>query len=290
VAPSSPAVKTCLVDLPLCTLHVMETGEGPPLIIVPATISELENWEDLVRFFGQWFRARFFELPGHGKSTPLPSAFTSDLVAAAVAQLADHVGAERFNLMGFSFGGILAMKTFLLLRERIDRVILLSPCVNKGALLLTRPQKLAVIQLNRLLKSPSVRTFLFRVAQTKANAHWLARFLNVIGRVENYRQLEHKLASIRPSLIEIVSREVDEILGAEFPHPEFRYETPCHFAMSVNDPLLHYPTTLDELRCHFRNLNVTELSFQFHQPPRAFTLDELNHSFGATVARSIAAE
>jgi len=68
--------RTHLVDLPLCSLHVMESGDGPPLIIVPATISELENWADLVRFIGQWFRAYFFELPGHGQSTALPADFT----------------------------------------------------------------------------------------------------------------------------------------------------------------------------------------------------------------------
>ncbi|MFH1184787.1 MAG: alpha/beta hydrolase [Chloroflexota bacterium] len=284
---NEPDSKTDLVDLPLCALHVMEAGEGPPLIIVPATISELENWVELVRFMGQWFRTYFFELPGHGQSTPLPAAFTSDLVAGAVGQLADHIGAQRFSLMGFSFGGILAMKTFLLLRQRIDSVIFISPCVTGRALLLTRPQRFAASQLNRLLKIPSIRSFLYKAAQNKTNARRLARLVHVVGKVENYREFESRLAKMRPSMIEIVSRELDEILGAEFPLPESKYETPCHFAMSVNDPVLHYRTTLDALRSQFLNVRVTELSFRFHQPPRAFTLDELNHSFRDTLAESL---
>jgi pimeloyl-ACP methyl ester carboxylesterase len=193
-----PGFRTHLIDLPLCSLHVMEAGEGPPLIIVPATLSDLENWTDLVRFIGQWFRAYFFELPGHGQSTALPAAFTSDLVAVAVAQLADRVGARRFNLMGFSFGGILAMKTFLLLRHRIDSVILISPCVTGRALLLTRPQRFAAILLNRLLKIQSVRSFLFKAAQNKTNARRLATLVHVVGKVENHRELEAKLPKMRP--------------------------------------------------------------------------------------------
>jgi pimeloyl-ACP methyl ester carboxylesterase len=242
---------------------------------------------DLVRFVGQWFRAYFFELPGHGQSTPLAVPFTSELVATVVGQLVDRIGAQRFNLMGFSFGGILAMKTFLLLRQRIEKVVLISPCVTQRALRLTGPQRFAAVQLNGLLKSPSVRAFLDGAAQSRTKSRWLARIVHVVGKVENYRQLEVRLAKMGPSLIEIVSRELDEILGAEFLRPEAKYENPCHFAMSVNDPVLDYQTTLETLRSHFRKVHVSELSFPFHQPPRAFTFDELNDSFRATVAESI---
>src|SRR5512140_2072110 len=103
--------KTRFIDLPLSCLHVMEVGEGEPLIMVPATISELENWQALAQFMAQWFHVYFFELPGHGRSEPFKDGFSSQRVAELVGQLADSQGLERFNLMGFSFGGILAMRT-----------------------------------------------------------------------------------------------------------------------------------------------------------------------------------
>ena len=289
VPSAAPDHRMYTVELPLCSLHVMEAGSGSPLVIVPATISELENWVDLVRFAGQWFRAYFFELPGHGESTALPQAFTSDLVATVVAQLVDHIGAERFNLMGFSFGGLLAMKTFLLLHERIDRVVLISPCMTKRALRLTDTQRFAAVQFNRLLKMHGIQSQLHRAAQKKEYSRILARFIQLVGKVENRQHLERKLAKMQPSLIEIVSRQLDEILNAEFPPPTTKYETPCHVAMSIRDPLLHYATTIEELRHHFRNLHVTDLYFPFHQPPRPFTLDELNASFQTTVATMLIA-
>ena len=76
-----PSCKTYFVDLPLSRLHIMEVGNGEPLIIVPATISELENWKALAQFMAQWFCVYFFELPGHGRSEPFRERFSSQQVA-----------------------------------------------------------------------------------------------------------------------------------------------------------------------------------------------------------------
>ncbi len=100
------------MDLPLSNLHIMEAGEGEPLIITPATISELENWCHLTQFMAQWFHVYFFELPGHGESSVFDGKFSSQKVAELIEQLVDELGIERFNLMGFSFGGILVMRTY----------------------------------------------------------------------------------------------------------------------------------------------------------------------------------
>ena len=72
-----PPCSTFFIDLPLSRLHLMEAGSGEPLIIVPATISELENWTALAQFMAQWFHIYFFELPGHGQSTSFREPFSS---------------------------------------------------------------------------------------------------------------------------------------------------------------------------------------------------------------------
>ena len=82
--------KTYFIDLPLSRLHVMETGQGEPLIMVPATISELENWRTLAQFMGQWFHVYFFELPGHGESEPFEGGFSSQKVGTSNSQPCDR--------------------------------------------------------------------------------------------------------------------------------------------------------------------------------------------------------
>ena len=129
-----PSHRTYFVDLPLSRLHILETGEGAPLIMVPATISEWEDWLTLAQFMAQWFKVYFFELPGHGQSAPFSERFSSYQVAELVEQLANKLGFKRFNLMGFSFGGILAMRAFKRLSTRIDRLVLIAPCLGKSAL------------------------------------------------------------------------------------------------------------------------------------------------------------
>lgn len=277
-----PSFQTYMVGLPSCRLHVMEAGDGPPLIMVPATISSLENWVDLVQFMAQWFRVYFFELPGHGESTPYPSRFTTDQVAKTVEELADHFHMERFNLMGFSFGGILAMKTFFYLHQRIDRLILIAPCLTKRAVLLPNRRIAIVRNINRFLSLSSVQSGLFRLLQYHSSRSLIVKFFQRLGRIERTIQLEKKLGEIHATTLNVLTTEIEEILTIEFPHLK-KYTTPCYFAMSIYDPLLDYQTSLNEAQSHFENLNSIELYFPFHQPPQPFTVDELNDSFQATV-------
>src|SRR3989338_8016363 len=96
-----------LIDLPLTRLHYLKCGHGKPLVILPATISAIDNWLNLVQFLAQKFTVYFFELPGHGQSKAFISTYKSDLVARTVEDFLDKLGISRFYLMGFSFGVIL---------------------------------------------------------------------------------------------------------------------------------------------------------------------------------------
>ncbi len=120
--------------LPNTRLHYVKAGMGAPLIIVPATVSLIRQWLPLTQFMGQRFTSYFFELPGHGGSTPYPEKFKSQFVPRTVEEFVNNLGYDKFNLMGFSFGGLLALRTLEHLQDRIEKVILLSPCVSRRAL------------------------------------------------------------------------------------------------------------------------------------------------------------
>ena len=120
--------------LPKTTLRYAKCGNGPPLIILPATISRIKDWSSMIEAMGTKFTAYFFELPGHGGSSAYEENFSSDLVSETVKSFADFLGLGNFSLMSFSFGGILAYKTIAQLENRIDRVILIAPCLSYKAL------------------------------------------------------------------------------------------------------------------------------------------------------------
>ncbi|MCX8007745.1 MAG: alpha/beta hydrolase, partial [Coriobacteriia bacterium] len=133
-AADTPELKVLSLDLPSTTLRVGAAGAGELAVIVPATISLVEDWEAMTRFVGRRFRAVFFELPGHGGSTAYREPFTSAAVSRTVLEIADELGEERFTLVGFSFGGLLALRTLQVARGRVRRVALLSPFVGNVAL------------------------------------------------------------------------------------------------------------------------------------------------------------
>jgi pimeloyl-ACP methyl ester carboxylesterase len=60
--------------------------------------------------------------PGYGGSTPLPGRTTADW-AGDVADLADHLGVERFVVMGLSSGGPYTVACAALLADRVSGAI-----------------------------------------------------------------------------------------------------------------------------------------------------------------------
>jgi pimeloyl-ACP methyl ester carboxylesterase len=278
-----PSHRTYFIDLPLAHLHVLETGRGAPLIMVPATISELHNWLPLAQFMGQWFHVYFFELPGHGQSEPFRGPFSSQRVAQLVEQLADKLGFERFSLMGFSFGGILAMQTFKRLSARIDRVVFIAPCLDHRALPFSSFRLSVLYKFNQFLSDPNVQKHFYNLIQNEFTVSIVVRLLQKMGRLENTAPLEKKLLHTAPSTISVLNAQIHEILTTEFEVAPVKHQTPCYFAMSVYDPLLRFDITLNVVHNHFEHVRSVPLFYPFHQPPGAFTYEELNQNFHKTV-------
>lgn len=271
------------IPLPLSKLHIMETGDGPLLIMLPATISEIDDYRSLVLFMSQWFHVVFFELPGHGTSSPFVEKFSSFLVAELVEQLVDALGYQRFNLQGFSFGGILAMRTFVHLSDRIDRLILNAPCLGRRTLTLPPRRQRIALQVNHMLNNPFMHKLFYKLVHTPVILPMVISFLRSIGRLERTIQLKERLTQIKPTTLAVLNAQIDEILTTEFEPIPHKYDTPCYFNMSIYDPLLQFDVVLEILQTQFSNISIQRLTYPFHQPPQPFTFEELDRDFHATV-------
>lgn len=266
-------------ELPLARLHAVEAGNGPVLIIVPATISECKDWISLTRFMANWFHVYFFELPGHGESTPFRSLFSTDLVAEAVEQLVNTLHIERFSVMGFSFGGILAMKTYQRLRDKVDNVILLSPCLTNRAVQLSRARMKLALAVVRFINRPKVRRAFLSILHSPRTVTLAFRFLQLIGRLESTIELRPKLLTISESTLDVLANQMNEIATTEFPIPAEKSATPCFFWMSVNDPVLDFEKTLAVAESHFSSVEVVRSDAPYHQPPEPLTYEGLMRDY-----------
>ncbi len=84
-------------------------GSGGSRLEHPSDLSVLSDLD--VRFVAT-------DRPGHGRSTPQPGRRLVDW-AGDIAQLADHLGAERFGVLGWSAGGPHALACARYLPERV---------------------------------------------------------------------------------------------------------------------------------------------------------------------------
>jgi pimeloyl-ACP methyl ester carboxylesterase len=283
---AAPSPRYEQIRLPRTRLHCVTCGDGPPLIIVPATVSLISQWMPLAQFMGLRFKATFFELPGHGKSSPYPFPFSSHAVPQTVEALVDHLGYERFNLMGFSFGGLLALRTLEHLQDRIENVILLSPVVSCRAVQYSRARQLMMRGMAGALKRRRVRLIVHQILHSDRWERPLLSGISAFGNIDR-RILEGKDALRLPiSTLDVFAHTLDEILTTEY-RPPTPFAMPCFFAMSVYDDLLDYELTAGIVRRQFSNLTMEQFYLPYHQPPHPPTFEWLMDEFGSFLERMV---
>lgn len=268
------------LDLPGTRLHYVKTGSGPPLVIVPATVSLISQWLPLAQFMGQCFTSYFFELPGHGGSTPYPGKFDSRLVPATVESFVNALGYDTFNLMGFSFGGLLTLRTLEHIQERVEKVILLSPVVSRRALKWSWQRQLLFKASVRMMENPFLLKGTHRVLNIPQLEIPLVYTLSKFSSVDR-RILESKHAIRLPlSTLDVFAHTMEEILALEYQSCHAPFKKPCYFGMSVNDDILEYELTEQIVVRLFERVKIQKFSLPYHQPPEPPTFEWLVKEFG----------
>jgi len=103
-------------------LHVESAGHGAPLVLLHGWALHSGMWGPLVPHLAKRFRVHAVDLPGHGRSAPLPE-FTLDAVVAAL-EAAFRRETHPLTVLGWSLGGLVAMRWVPALRARVGRLAL----------------------------------------------------------------------------------------------------------------------------------------------------------------------
>ena len=279
VIPRPPRAVFGDVSLPRTQLHYVKTGSGPPLVIVPATVSLIRQWLPLAQFMGQRFTSYFFELPGHGGSTPYPNKFESRLVPRTVEAFVNEMGHDTFNLMGFSFGGLLALRTLEHLQDRIEKVILLSPVVSRRALKWSWQRQLFFKASIKAMKNSYVLKGTHSVMNMPYLEGPLTYVLSKAGNVDR-RILASKHAIQLPlTTLDVFTYTLDEILEIEYQYSQAPFKNPCYFGMSIYDDILDYELTEQIVLHHFDEITTQQFTLPYHQPPKPPTFEWLVSEF-----------
>jgi pimeloyl-[acyl-carrier protein] methyl ester esterase len=106
------------------TLHVESAGSGPPLVLLHGWAMHSGIWGPVRDRLARRFRVYAVDLPGHGHSATA-EAFTLDTACAAVAA-AIRVDARPLTVVGWSLGGLIAMRWARQQTANIERLVLIA--------------------------------------------------------------------------------------------------------------------------------------------------------------------
>jgi pimeloyl-ACP methyl ester carboxylesterase len=110
-------------------------GEGPPLVLLHGFLCDSRCWRRQLAGLSDRFRVVAWDAPDAGSSSDPPDPFTTTDWAQSLAQFLNVVGIVRAQVLGLSWGGILAQEFYRLCPDRVLALILCDTYAGwKGSL------------------------------------------------------------------------------------------------------------------------------------------------------------
>jgi pimeloyl-ACP methyl ester carboxylesterase len=120
------AIKTKKITLHGREVNYVETGSGPPLLLVHGIAGCYESWQAVLAPLGREHTVIAPDLPGHGSSAPGAGDYSLGALAACLRDLLVALGHERATLVGHSLGGGIAMQFAYQFPQATERLVLVS--------------------------------------------------------------------------------------------------------------------------------------------------------------------
>lgn len=111
----------------LDALHIEEQGAGRPLVLLHGWGLHSGVWDEVAAELARRYRVLRVDLPGHGRSAPLPGDYTLAQLADTVrAALRPRLQEEAAVWVGWSLGGLVALQTTLTAPELAAALVLVA--------------------------------------------------------------------------------------------------------------------------------------------------------------------
>src|SRR5215211_6084576 len=118
-------------DVDGLSLYYEEHGSGEPLVLLHGGIGASEMFAAILDELAEARRVIAVDLPGHGHTPDVDRPLRAELLADDVAALIEHLGLERADVMGYSLGGMVALRTAIQHPARVRRLVLVSTAFRR---------------------------------------------------------------------------------------------------------------------------------------------------------------
>jgi pimeloyl-ACP methyl ester carboxylesterase len=101
-------------------------GSGEPLILLHGGVGAIEMFGEVLPLLAEdrWVVAA--DLQAHGRTADIDRPLSVELMADDVAALIGHLGLERADVMGYSLGGVVAVRTAIRHPEVVRKLVAVS--------------------------------------------------------------------------------------------------------------------------------------------------------------------
>lgn len=108
-------------------IHHLEAGSGEPLVLIHGAGGGAANWFRIMAPLARRYQVLAPDVPGFGMSDPVdPEAPLGVCIADHLRSWMDRVGIARCDLVGTSFGGLVAARLALRAPGRVRRLALIA--------------------------------------------------------------------------------------------------------------------------------------------------------------------
>ncbi|MCX7890253.1 MAG: alpha/beta hydrolase [Rhodobacteraceae bacterium] len=160
-----------LLDAGGTRIHAVIRGTGPDLVLIHGLSGSARDFTfRLVDALAPSFRVIAFDRPGLGHSDPVPQGRTLAAQAAALRLAAAALGARRPLVLGFSYGGAVALRWALDAPADLRGLVLVAPVSHPWTTGLTAYYHLTSTPVLRWLTVPLLAAWAPRSAVARATA------------------------------------------------------------------------------------------------------------------------
>lgn len=115
------------IDVDGVRVHVVDEGEGPPIMLLHASFMELRSWDAVAAQLSRDRRVIRLDLLMAGLTGPDPQQrYSIEQNVGIVARIADQLALAHFDLLGTSSGGMVAFRYAAQHPERVSRLVLVN--------------------------------------------------------------------------------------------------------------------------------------------------------------------
>jgi len=107
-------------------VHYYTAGQGEPLVVIHGGGGDARSWMNNIEELSGKYTVYAPDLPGYGGSQRLAGDYYIPELSDFIGSFASSLGLERFNLVGHSMGGGVALDYTLKAPQKIKKLVLVS--------------------------------------------------------------------------------------------------------------------------------------------------------------------